>query len=490
MEDLKQRVVRGGVAKLCGQGANLVLRLGFLAVMARLLSPEDFGLLAMVVAVTGIYDIFTSAGLSSATVQRTNITEEQISTLFWVNLLVGTGLCLICFATAPILAAVYNEPRLFWITVIMGGGFLFNSAGVQHSALLQRQLRYVDLAMIEVASLVVSYALGISLAVCGFGYWALVASAIASPAVSSILMWSFAAWVPGLPRRRADIRSMLRFGGTLTLNDLIVYVAYNFDKVLVGRFWGPGALGIYGTAYQLSYVPTRSLMGAVGGIAFSALARLQDDPVRLKSYFLKGYLLVISMTAPVTIFSALFADDIVLVVLGPKWADAATIFRLLTPTILVFSIINPTGWLLQSTGLQGRSLRIALVIAPLVIASYILGLPYGPRGVAFAFSVAMTLWLTPHVIWCLHNTVISPREFLLTTSQPLLASIMAALLAFGVAQVWFDQLQSPFWRLAIAGNVMVGSYLCLLLFVMGERAFYWKLFKGLKSSPPSNSLLP
>ena len=118
------------------------------------------------------------------------------------------------------------------------------------------------------------------------------------------------------------------------------------------------------------------------------------------------------MTVPISIFCALFADDIVLVVLGPKWTDAAAIFRLLTPTILVFGIINPTGWLLQSVGLHGRSLRIALVIAPLVIAACLIGLPYGPNGIAFAFSAAMTLWLVPHVVWCLHNTVISPWDFL------------------------------------------------------------------------------
>ena len=116
---------------------------------------------------------------------------------------------------------------------------------------------------------------------------------------------------------------MLRFGGTITLNGLVVYVAYNLEKVLLGRFWGADALGIYGRAYQLINIPTDNLNSAIGGVAFSALSRLQNDPVRLKSYFLKGYSLVISLTIPITIFCALFADDIVLVVLGPKWTDAA-----------------------------------------------------------------------------------------------------------------------------------------------------------------------
>ena len=129
---------------------------------------------------------------------------------------------------------------------------------------------------------------------------------------------------------------MLRFGGTIVLNNLIVYVAYNFDKLLLGRFWGADALGLYGRAYQLINVPTMGLHSAVGGVAFSALSRLQDDPIRLRSYFLKGYSLVVSMTVPISVFGALFADDIVLVVLGPKWADAAAIFRLLNSDGLSF----------------------------------------------------------------------------------------------------------------------------------------------------------
>ena len=338
--------------------------------------------------------------------------------------------------------------------------------------------------MIETLSLLVSYALGIIMAVGGFGYWALVGSTIATPAINTVLMWAIAAWIPGLPRRGVGIHSMLRFGGTITLNNLVVYVAYNFDKLLLGRFWGADALGLYGRAYQLINVPTTNLHSAVGGVAFSALSRLQDDPIRFRSYFLKGYSLVNSMTVPISVFGALFADDIVLVVLGPKWADAATIFRLLTPTILVFGIINPMGWLLQSVGLQGRSLRIALVIAPLVIAAYLIGLPYGPNGVAFAYSAAMTVWLVPHVVWCLHNTMISPWDLLLATCRPFFASIAAAAVAFGV-QFYLSHLQSPFLRLALGGGVMFGLYLWIFLFVMGQKTFYFDLLRGLKGSPHS-----
>jgi O-antigen/teichoic acid export membrane protein len=480
VEDLKGRTVRGGFAKLCGQAASLVLRITGIMVLARLLDPQDFGLVAMVTAVTGVYQLFTTAGLSSATVQKDTITEEQISTLFWINLLVGTILALLCLGTAPVLVGFYHEPRLFWPTVATGAGFIVSAAAVQHSALLQRQLRYTALTVIEIVCLLMSFAAGIGMALGGLGYWAIVGMALASSAVFTISVWVTAGWIPRMPRRAAGVRSMLSFGGTMALNGLVVYVAYNLDKALLGRFWGPDALGIYERAYRLINIPTTELNSAIGLVAFSALSRLQNDPVRLRSYFLKGYSLVMSMTLPSTIFCAVFADDIILVVLGPNWRDAAIIFRLLTPTILIFGIINPIAWLLYSIGLQVRSLKIALVIAPLVISAYILGLPHGPSGVAFAFSAAMTLWVLPHIAWCLHGTMISPWDLFLAAGRPFLAGIVAAGLAFA-AQFFFSQLEMPLLRLVLGGGIMLGAYSWMLLFVMGQKKFYFDLFKELKS---------
>ncbi len=481
MEDLKGRAIRGGFARLCGQAINFVLRIISLVVLSRLLDPKDFGLVAMVTVVTGVYGLFTNAGLSAATIQKLSISDEQVSTLFWINILIGVLLAVLCLITAPALVRFYQEPRLFWITTALAAGFVINAAGVQHYALLERQLRYFDLSLIDIFSQLAGVIAGIGMAVAGLGYWALVGAAIAPVIVATICVWVTTAWIPGMPRREIGIRSMLRFGGTLTLNGLVVYIAYNFEKVLLGRFWGADALGIYGRAYQLINIPTDNLNAAVGGVAFATLSRLQHEPSRLKSYFLKGYSLVVSLTLPATIFSALWADDIILVALGPKWNDTAVIFRLLAPTILIFGIINPLGWLLISTGLQERSLKIALVIAPLVITAYAIGLPYGPQGVAFTYSAAMTIWLVPHILWCLHGTIVAPRELLTPLARPFLSAVVGAIFAFAV-QIYFSQLQFPLFRLLIGAITMTGVYLLMLLFVMGQKAYYLDLLKSLTSS--------
>jgi O-antigen/teichoic acid export membrane protein len=490
MKDLKERAIRGGTAKVLAQVANFTLRIGSLMTLARLLDPKDFGLVGMVTAITGILNLFRDFGLSSATVQRVEVTDRQVSTLFWINLVVGAILSLLLAAASPIVAWFYHEPRLVLVTIVLSLSFLFNAAGIQHSAMLQRQMRFTTLATIEVASWAVSVAAGITMALAGWGYWSLVVMAVVLPLSSTICLWFATMWMPGPPARNAGIRSMMRFGGMVTLNSLIVYVAYNLDKVLLGRFWGAEAIGIYGRAYQLINIPTDNLNSSVGEVAFSALSRVQNDMERLKSYFLKGYSLVLALTVPITIAGAVFANDLIHVVLGPKWSATAPIFRLLAPTILIFALINPLAWLLFSTGLVGRSVRIVCVVAPLVITAYFIGLPYGPKGVALAYSTAMTLWVIPHILWCVHGTIISFRDIMMAVRRPLLSGVVAAIFAAGV-EFFFGQSLGPLVRLALGGGVLLAVYLGMLLYVMGQRTFYLEILRGLRRSPvKEKSLAP
>jgi O-antigen/teichoic acid export membrane protein len=481
MKDLKQKMIRGGLARLCAQGASFLLGVGSLMVLARLLGPKDFGLVGMVTAFTGVLSMFRDFGLSSAAVQRVNVTEEQMSTLFWINIVAGGLLGLLTVAMAPAIAAFYHEPRLLGVTMVLAAGFIINSAGVQHGAILQRQMRFTALAVINTVALIVGTAIAIGGAKAGYGYWALVAMAVASPLTSTILVWLATPWVPGMPRRRVGIRSMMGFGGTLTLYGLIGYVATNLQNVLLGRFWGADAIGIYGRAYRLVNIPTESLNGVVGEVAFPALARIQDDPSRLKSYFMKGYSLVLAFTLPITIACALFVDDVIYVFLGPKWKAAAVILRLLAPTILVFAICNPLIWLLSSIGRVGRLLKMNLVIAPLMILSYTIGLPYGPKGVAFAYSAVLTLWVIPAIAWAVQGTVISFWDMLRTLSRPLASSIVAGVCAFGV-RLAYGRFLSPLPRLALESTLLLVTFLGVLLFVTGQKSFYLDLLRGLKPS--------
>jgi PST family polysaccharide transporter len=479
VKDLKERTLRGGLVAISAQAVTFVLRTGALVVLARILTPKDFGLVGMVTAVTGLLAIFKSAGLSVITIQRATITNEQISTLFWLNILVGVLLMGLSLAIAPVLAAFYREPSLVWLTAALASGFVFSAGAAQHQALLQRQMRFVALAVVEILSLSISVVVAIMMAANDYGYWALVGMHVVHPAVAAVLVWLMVGWLPGIPRRGVGALSMLLFGAKLSLSGLMGYLANNTDKVLLGRFWGAEALGVYGRGYQLITFPTDILNSALGSVAFPGLSRIQDDPERFKNYFLKGYSLVLALTLPVTIACALFADDIIFVVLGPKWKDVAAIFRLLAPTVLAFALLNPFSWLLFSRGQAGRILKMGLVFAPVMIAGYAIGLRYGPRGVAFGYSATVTLFIVPMIAWAKHGTLISSRDVLEAIRRPFLSATAAAAIAFGV-QFLCGRSLPPFLRLGLGVGVLSGSYLWMLLYIMGQKEMYLELFRGLR----------
>ena len=479
MNDLKVRAVRGGFAKVCAQGLTFVLRMGALMILARLLEPRDFGLIGMVTAITGVLNLFRDFGLSTAAVQREIVTEEQFSTLFWINIVVGTALMLLSAGAAPFIAGFYHEPRLLPLTAVLSVGFLFNAAGVQHAAILQRQMRFTALAATDVISLVAGTGLGIAMALYGMQYWALAVMTIANPLVYTICVWQAAKWTPKAPKRRSGIRSMMHFGGTITLNSIVVYIGYNLEKVLLGRFWGASTIGVYGRAYQLVNIPTDNLNSAVGGVAFSALSRVQSDRERLKSYFLKGYSFVLALTLPATVMCAIFAGDLVRVLLGPKWIEAIPLFRYLAPTILVFSMINPFSWLLLSLGLVARSLKIALVIAPLMIVADLVGISFGPAGVAIAYSTALCLWTIPHIIWCVHGTNISLRDIFMAIARPFASGIVATAAGIGVVLL-YGKSMAPLPRLLIGSSAVFLTYCGMLLYVLGQKTFYFALVQSLR----------
>jgi len=419
-------------------------------------------------------------GRPSASVQRATVTEEQTSTLFWISVLFGGFLMIVAIALAPAVGAFYHEPRLFRVMHVVAIGILLNAAGAQHAARLQREMRFTALALVDISALLIGTSVTIGMAAAGYGYWALVAMTVSVPLITTLGLWGTAAWIPGLPRRGIGVRSMLHFGGKMAFNGFFWYIASNFDKVLLGRYWGADAIGIYYNASQLIRIPTDNLNSAVGDVAFSALSRLQDDPERLKSYFLKGYSIVVALTVPVTVACAVFANDIVAMVLGPRWTGAAEIFRILAPTILVFAIANPLGWLLNALGLVGRGLKISLVFTPLLIVGYVIGLPYGPRGVALAYLTVMTLALVPLATWAVHGTVIGVSDIVRTLSRPLASSAAAAALAFGTQALCGPAL-SLLPRFVLEIFVFGTAYPVALLLVAGQKAFYIDILRGAKS---------
>ena len=444
--------VQGGVVSVGSQTLRFVLRTGSMMVLARLLTAEDFGLQGMVVVMTGFLALFRDAGLSAVTVQRDTVSHDQVSTLFWINVTVGVVLAAALALAAPLVAAFYRDARLAPICVVSACAFVVHGFSIQHYALLQRQMRFVTLGIIEIAAVAIGAAVGVGMALLAYGYWALVAIAVVTPLVTAIGCWASMPWLPGAPRRARGMRSMLSMGGTLTLDSVVVYLGANTEKILLGRYWGAEALGVYGRAYQLISLPADLLTSGVATVALPSLARLQNDPERLHRAFLKGYSIVVALTIPTTVACALFADDIIEIMLGPKWNEVVPVFRLMVPSILALALINPLAWLLISAGRARRSLNIAFLIAPVSVVGAALGLPFGPKGVAVTMSTLMALLAVPVILWARAGTTMTARDVWHALRGPLIAGTVAAVVGIGVSFAVDAMVPAP-------ANVVLGAAL-------------------------------
>lgn len=487
--DFKRKSVRGGAVAVLAQVTGMVLQIGTTFVLARLLAPTDYGLQSMVLTLTAFVSLFKDAGLSVASVQRENLTDEQISTLFWINIGLGIVLTLVVAAMGPALAVFYKDPRLLWLTVASSTIFFFNSLAIQHRALLDRSMRFATSAKIDTLCAVIGTIVAVTLAILKFGYWALILQNISLPIAGTIAVWIAMPWRPGRPRWSSEMRSMVNFGSTVTLNGIVVYVAYNTEKILLGRYWGAAPLGIYGRAYQLATLPVQQLINAVHTVAFSVLSRMQNEVDRLRRAYLKSVTLIVSLTIPVVISSALFADEIVRVVLGPRWIDSAPVLRLLAPTVMFLALVNPFSWFLRATGRVGRSLKTAFLICPVVILGILAGLRKGPAGVAMGYSTAMVLLFIPIVLWAIHGTGITLGAYFDAVKRPLAAGICGGVVGWLVQRAFHNGLAPvPLLTAELATSSLV--YGLMLLFGMGQKDFYFDLARQIRNrnKPPAESL--
>jgi O-antigen/teichoic acid export membrane protein len=395
LTNLKGRTVTSGLITGVAQIVQFVLNLGSIMILARLLIPQDFGLVAMVTTITGFLRIFNDAGLSTATVQREGITHAQVSNLFWTNVGLGGLISLILAVSAPGVAWFYREPRLVGVTLALCITFLLTSSTVQHLALLYRQMRFRTIALIQVSSLAVGVVVGIGMAWLHYGYWSLVGMQLSTPVISFLLIWSASRWRPQLPRRRSGTRSLLGFGANLTASSFLWSLARGSDSLFIGRFYGSASLGLYSRAAALVARPVEQFMSPLESVFVPMLSRLQTQPERYRRVVLQAYevIAVVSFLCSGLLFA--LAHPLTVVVLGPKWEKAAAIFAGFTFVGLYIPVASVAGWLLSSQGRGRHFLILSSISSALTIVFFLVGLPFGPVGVATSNSAFCLLIALP-----------------------------------------------------------------------------------------------
>ena len=388
LTNLKGRTISGAFITIVAQGAQFVLTLASIMVLARLLTPKDFGLFAMVTILIGYLRVFKDAGLSTATVQREGITHAQVSNLFWINVAVSGAISLIFAAGSPIIAWFYREPRLVPITLVLSSTFILSGLIVQHTALLNRQMRFKALALIQVSSLLIGVALGIGMAWLKPSYWALVWGNLATIVATVVLTWFAIPWRPQAPSRQSGMRSLVAFGANLATGGFIYSLAKGADAMLIGRFYGADSVGLYTRAAALLNRPMDQFLNPIGSVFLPVLSRVQTQPERYRRTFLQVYeaLVLASFLSTGLLFA--LARPLTLVVLGPKWEQAALIFAGFTMAALWMPPGTASTWLFASQGRGKDWLFASSLISAIALASFMAGLPFGPAGVAIVYSAA------------------------------------------------------------------------------------------------------
>lgn len=387
--DLSRRKTAGWVVVTGGaQAVRFVLTLASTAILARLLSPTDFGLIAAASPVLAFTAMLQNLGLNEALVQRPDLQKRHINALFYLMVAFSAVIALALILGAPSLASLLREPRLAGIIQAMAGIALIVAVGATPIALMNRRLQFRQLAVIDICSAVAGLVVGIVFALATRSYWALVAMQAATLTVQLAGAFICAKWRPGAATFDEEFRRMVGLGAGFSTFNLLNFLSRNADLILIARFHGATALGFYERAYKMMLAPLWQSVTPFGRVLTPVLSRLQNDPVTYRQRYFESVALLMSVVQPAIVAALMFSDAAVGLVLGPGWLPSSPIFFWLCLTALHQVQTLSLGWLFVS---QGRAREFALlgaIGAGVIVTSFVIGLPYGPVGVAMAYAIA------------------------------------------------------------------------------------------------------
>ena len=435
-EDSGYKVVRDESVRGASVGgllliAKAVVGFGSLVVLARLLVPEDFGLVAMAAISIGVFRVVGDFGLVMSTTQRREIDEAQLSTLFWINVVGGLLLCLLAIASAPGLVAVFGESRLLPITSVLSLVLIGSGIGAQHEAILRRRLDYSYLQAAGVVAQAIGLLVGVVCALSGWGYWSLVLHQLVGRSSQTALFWARTRWWPGRPQRGTGSKSFLGYGGQMMVAQLLAYATRSFGDFMVGVAADATSVGFFRRANSIVMV-VEELKQPLKAIMPASLSRMQHEPFQFAHFLLNGLALwSLGAFAALGLIAA-EAPLLVDVLLGDEWEPVAPLIRWLVPAGLAAALGSATEWILMPLGMMKRLVAVRVLRLLCVVAGILVGWTWGVNGIAVGYSVSVMISLTIELWWVMSVIRARSIESLWSILRPAVAAATAGLVVFVV----------------------------------------------------------
>lgn len=443
---------------VAGQAYSFVIQTASVVVLARLVSPGDFGLVAAVVAVIGVSDLFRDFGLSAAAMRAVHLSREEQDNLFWLNTAFGVLATVVIAAVAPLVGLVYDDPRVPGAVLVLSLSFTISGMTTQYNADLTRRLRVTAVTVVRVVAPTGALLTAVVLALAGAGYWALVAQRLVTLLLMMLLSAAFAGWLPGPPHRHTSVRRFLRFGAALFGTQVLAYGSGNIDNVGIGVEWGSVQLGYYDRAYRLLVAPLMQINAPMMQVALPTLARAHKDRDTFERYVLRAQLIGGYVLATGFALAAGLSPSLILLLLGTGWSQVVPIFAVLSVGGMFRATAQIASWVFLAADRSGAQLKMSLVVSPLMIACILGGLPWGPVGVAIGSTVAyFAQWLIS-LVWAARVSSIDPRRVLWNISRIVLAvSTPCGALGWAVGLLGWTPIET-----VVAGFASSAAYVGLL----------------------------
>jgi O-antigen/teichoic acid export membrane protein len=463
--DLGRLAKRGGMASVAGVYGNGILQIVGAIVLARLLTPEDFGLVALVMVLMRFAPLLIDFGMADATTQRSKITPSQISTLFWLNSGIGFAIALGLALCSPLIAWLYQEPKLQSIALIFAIAFVFTGISGQHLSLLRRTMQFAVIAKIQFLSALAGFAVAILIAMSGYGYWALVLRPIVSAVCVAAGAWLACAWRPGLPVFDAEVKSMVRFGMHILGYSITFSMTMAADRIALGLFYLPPAVGFYQNAQNLYENAIFAPLMQLHGVGSAGLSKLRSNPAALRQKYEATLSALAFFVMPTAAILSVTAQDVVVILLGENWRQSGILLSIMALRGIVEFIELSQGWLHISSGRPERWKNWGFVNAIVRVVAILAGLPFGAEGVAIALVVAGWLIAVPSISYAGRPLGIGAALVIRAVGGPLLGAAIAIAAGWWLQTILLVDFSSLF-RIFLSASLCTSIYLLIVVGVL------------------------